>query len=1186
RTIAARISDELGTPLGTTIGWKVRFTDDVSEDTLVKLMTDGVLLAEITRDRLLTQYDTIIIDEAHERSLNIDFLLGYLRRLLPQRPDLKVIVTSATIDTARFAHAFASDATTDDGVVDAPVIEVTGRTYPVEVRYRPVGADPDDDRGQDDAIGDAVAELARGKGVGDVLVFLSGEREIHDAADALRRRFPTGTEVLPLYARLSAAEQHRIFQPHPGRRIVLSTNVAETSITVPGVRYVVDTGVARISRYSRRLKVQRLPIEPISQASADQRAGRCGRLGPGVCIRLYTEDDFTARPAFTEPELLRTNLSSVILQMLALDLGDVAAFPFIEPPDIAAVRDGFALLEELGAIDGDEEHRRLTDVGRRLARLPVDPRLGRMVLEAGRRGCVHDVLVIAAALSIRDPRERPVEQRDRADELHRRFDVSGSDLLSIVALWSYLREQQRQLSGNQFRKRCRAEHLNFLRIREWQDLFSQLRRVAGEIGLRVTNEPARPDDVHQAVLSGLLSHVGMRDNDGRQFKGARGSSFVIAPGSVLARRPPPQGEGASGVEARADGRLRRANRPNWVMAAELVETDRLRARRVATVSPDWIERLAGHLVKRSYGEPSWDGKRGAAATTETVTLYGLPIVTGRIVQLDRVDPVAARRMFIRHALVDEEWDAPHAFLGRNRTFRAGVRTLESKARRAGLLDDDDVEDFYDERIPADVTSGRRFDRWWRDPADPAALDLTDDLVGGGAVRWADLPDAWRQGDLALPLTYRFAPGEPLDGVTVHVPLTVLDRVAEDGFDWQVPGYRRELVDALVRTLPKAIRRELIPMAETVAAAQERLGPPNGRLVDALAVALTAVAGVGVPARAFRPDAVPAHLRVNYVVADSAGTVLDADDDLAAIGRRQAAAVQAAVAASSPMAERRRIVDWDVGELPRMVEATDGSGARGYPALVDEGADVALRVLTTPERQARAMRRGVRRLLVLTAAPSAASVRRDLDRSRQSAIGAAGIPVDELAADAVLAAVDAVLDDVGALPWDADAFIALQRAVRRDAPALAAQALATAADVLAAEISARTRLAELGAASAQPVVDDVESHLARLLQPGFVATVGAGRMVDLLRYVRGIEHRLERLDVARDARRRAEVVPLEQRYDRLMRDLGGAPPPPALAEVAWLLEELRVSIFAQPLGTRTAVSPTRVAKALAAAEDAF
>ncbi|MGI9052666.1 MAG: ATP-dependent RNA helicase HrpA [Ilumatobacteraceae bacterium] len=1154
RTIAERVAEELGTPLGDAVGYSVRFDDRVRDATLVRVMTDGILLAELRRDRQLRRYDTLIVDEAHERSLNVDFLLGYLRRLLPQRPDLKVIVTSATIDTARFAEAFAQP----DGV-DAPVIEVTGRTYPVEPRYRPLGdADSDDQRDQVQAIGDAVTELGH-EGPGDILVFLSGEREIRDAADALHRRLGPGTDVLPMYARLSAAEQHRIFEPHAGRRVVLSTNVAETSITVPGVRFVIDTGVARISRYSRRLKVQRLPIEPISRASADQRAGRCGRVGPGVCVRLYAEDDYAARPEFTEPELLRTNLASVILQMLALDLGDVVSFPFVEPPDTAAVRDGHLLLEELGAISETAHGIALTEVGRRLARLPVDPRLGRMILAAGRHGCGREVLVIAAALSIRDPRERPLEHQAAADEAHRAFDVPGSDLLSIVRLWDHLREEQRRLSGNQFRKLCRTEFLNYVRVREWHDLFSQLRRVAGELDLRVNAEAAAPDDVHRAVLSGLLSHIGMRDRDERQFRGARNASFVIAPGSVLARKP-----------------------PRWVMAAELVETDRLRARRVATITPEWVERSAGHLVKRSYGEPWWDRKRGTASTTESVTLYGLPIVTGRVVPLDRIAPAEAREMFVRHALVDGDWGTHHSFVERNATFRARVTDLEARVRRSGLLDDDAVERFYDERVPADVTSGRRFDRWWRDagPAGADRLDLTEDLVAGGTVRWADVPSTWSQGDLVLPLTYRYAPGEPLDGVTVHVPQTALNQVSADGFDWQVPGYRRELVGELLRTLPKEQRRALIPMADTAAAVFDRLGPPNGRLVDALASAVADVTGVRVAPSAFRSSEVAAHLRVNYVVADAEDAVVDADIDLDAIRRRLAATTRAAIAAASLIDERAGIVDWDLDSLPPVITTRIGSHATyGYPALLDDGDSVSLRVLTTPQLQQRVMRGGVRRLLALTAGPSAASVRRDLDGGRRAAVATAGIPLDELAGDCALAAVDALLDTPTALPWDAETFGALQRAVRREAPNIAQAAMVTAADVLAAETRVRDRLAALTAPSAQPIIEDAEAHLGRLLRPGFVLAAGTGRLPDVLRYVRGIEHRLERLDPARDARRRADVVPLEQRHAALVGTYEGHALPQDVADIGWLLEELRVSLFAQPLGTRQPVSPTRLGRVL-------
>jgi ATP-dependent helicase HrpA len=1173
RTIAARVAEELGTALGDAVGYSVRFDDRITDSTLVRVMTDGVLLAELQRDRMLRRYDTLIVDEAHERSLNIDFILGYLRQLLPHRPDLKVIVTSATIDTERFARHFAGDGVAP--VVEAPVVEITGRTYPVEVRYRPYGdergergeRDQRDQRDQVQAIVDAVEELGR-EGRGDVLVFLSGEREIHDTADALRRvdsREMRDTEVLPLYARLSSVEQHRIFEPHGGRRIVLATNVAETSITVPGIRYVVDTGTARISRFSRRLKVQRLPIEPVSQASANQRAGRCGRVAPGICIRLYGEDDFLARPEYTEPEILRTNLASVILQMTAIGLDDVAAFPFVEPPDRSAVRDGYLLLEELGAIEPDDGTgaRRLTSTGRRLARLPIDPRLGRMVLEADRLGCAREVTVIAAALSIQDPRERPQEHRQVADELHRRFDVAGSDLLSIVALWDHLREQQRRLSSNQFRKLCRAEYLNYVRVREWQDLYSQIRRVAGDLGIRAGTETAHPDHVHQALLAGMLSHIGTRERDAREFRGARGSTFVVASGSVLAKRP-----------------------PRWVMAAELVETNRVWARRVAAIKPEWAERAGAHLVKRSYGEPRWDAAQGRAVTSETVTLYGLAIVTGRTVGLDRVDPRLAHEMFVRHALVEGDWHGRHRFVAHNREVVAHVRGLEARVRRAGLLDDDALYDFYSERVPADVVSTRHFDRWFRGAGEPHVLDLDEDALATAiGVRPGAFPDMWRDGDLELPLTYRFDPGGPLDGVTVHVPLTVLNRLNPDRLGWHVAGHRTELVAALVRTLPKDVRRQLIPVNETVRAAVARLGEPGGPLVDALAAALTAVSAAHVSSDDVHPDRLPAHLRMHVVVHDADGSVVDAGTDLDTIRHRQAAAARDAVAAAAPIVERRGIVDWDVGTVPQLVVSMSGGHeVRGHPALLDDGDSVSLRVLTRPDLQRRVMRGGVRRLLLLTAAPTARALQRGLRREARSAVwtvAATGTTLDDLAADCATAAVDRVLAD-HELPWDEAAFEAVRRDVRARAAAIAADALDAAVDVLVVAARIRDRLAELTATAWQPTVVDATAHLDRLVPPGFVVTAGTRRLPDVLRYVRGVEHRVDRLggDVARDRRRMDEIVPLERRHAAHLRKLDRGPVGADVVEVGWQLEELRVAVFAQILGAHGPVSTTRIARALA------
>ncbi len=1211
RTIAERVADELGSKLGEDVGYTVRFTDQVSDSTLVKVMTDGILLAEIQRDRMLRRYDTLIIDEAHERSLNIDFILGYLKQLLPQRPDLKVIVTSATIDTARFADHFRPvTPVRGTGVTECPVIEVTGRTFPVEVRYRPLDPDANPDPGavsdaggmrvhrsqhgsgeardQVQGIIDAVEEL-RVEGPGDVLVFLSGEREIHDTADALRRLDLRDTEVLPLYARLSAPEQHRIFDRPPmggpGRRIVLATNVAETSLTVPGVRYVVDTGSARISRYSRRLKVQRLPIEAVSQASANQRAGRCGRLAPGICVRLYSEEDFDARPEFTDPEILRTNLASVILQMTAIGLGDVARFPFVEPPDRHAIRDGYGLLDELAAleapIDGVKDGpRQLTKIGRSLARLPVDPRLGRMVLEADRLGCVREVLVITSALSIQDPRERPQDKREQANEFHNRFKVDGSDLLSIVALWDHLRAQQRELSGNQFRRMCRKEYLNYLRVREWMDLFSQLRRIAGQLKIRPTTEQSHPDHIHQAVLAGLLSHIGMRDRETRDFIGARQSRFVIAPGSALTRRPAP-----------------------WVMAAELVETNQLYARRVAKIEPRWAERAGAHIVKRSFENVRWDPKAGRAVATEQVTLYGLPIVSDRTIGYDRVDAAEARAWFITKALVerdiaDEAWIGRQQFLTRNAEFLERLRRMAARVRRVELIDDDTLFEFYDDRVGGDITSIRHFDTWWKAARrqQPGLLDLTDEVLAGRGqrghgVRLADYPDTWQQrrGDtvIELPLTYKYGPGEPLDGVTVHVPLSGLNQVTPDGFDWQIPGHRPELVATLIRSLPKDVRRRLNPIADTIGAVLDRVpaAAMDRPLVDWLADEVDAVAGVRVEPSAFDPSVLADHLRMHFVVSDDAGDVHGVGTDLGSIRTSLAGVARESIAAAAPIEERRGIVEWDLGDLPQVVESGDRAlDVRAYPALLDVGDSVSLRVVTTPELQARVMRGGVRRLLILTAAPTRSSVVRKVSNDDRLAIASGDIELGELSSDCVDAAVDRVMTDHGALPWTHEEFDELRRAVRDAAPGFAVNALHKAAQVMAAATDASTKLSRLRADALRPSVDDANRHLGRLVHRGFVLGAGIERLDDVERYVRAITYRLDHLAGAQvaDQRRMAEVVPLEQRFDALVDAAGTAQLAPGLAELRWQLEDLRVATFAQPLVMKRPGQPSISAKRIAAA----
>jgi len=1171
RTVAERIADELGSELGETVGYTVRFTDRVGERTLIKVMTDGILLAEVQRDRWLSAYDTLIIDEAHERSLNIDFLLGYLHQLLDSRPDLKVIITSATIDTARFSEHFGG----------APVIEVSGRTYPVEIRYRPIAADRlghDDgessgagggsgERDQVTAICDAVDELAD-EGDGDVLVFLSGEREIHDAADALRRRELRNTELMPLYARLSSAEQHRVFEPHRGRRIVLATNVAETSLTVPGVRYVVDAGAARISRYSRRLKVQRLPIEPISQASANQRAGRCGRVAAGICIRLYDEADFTQRSAFTEPEILRTNLASVILQMEALGLGEVAAFPFVDPPDARAVADGVALLEELGALDPSpvDPRKRLTPLGRRLAQLPVDPRLGRMILEAGRLGCGREVLVVAAMLSIQDPRERPMASLPAAEEAHRRFATDGSDFAAIVRLWDHLREQQRALSGNQFRRLCRSEFLNYLRVREWQDLYSQLRQVAAGLGVRVNSEPAHPDHVHRALLAGLLSHMGMRDGESREFRGPRGARFTIGRESVVARKP-----------------------PRWVMVGELVETNRLWGRVAAPVIPEWAEELAGHLVKRSYGDPTWDRRRGQASVIERVSLYGLPIVSGRTIDYARIDADHARELFIRHALVDGEWTTHHRFLERNRALVRELRDLATRVRRHDMvIDDEEIFDLYDGRVGRNVTSARRFDQWWKRERerDSHLLDLTrDDLLRPDepAPDPNAFPPTWRQGEITLAVSYHFEPGAFDDGVTVHVPLALLNQLTSDGFDWQVPGLRLELITALLRTAPKPVRRQLVPLAEQARAILERITPDGGRLVDVLADEAGRLAGQRVDANALDPTRIAPHLVVAFAVSDEHGNVVARGTDLAALQASLRAESRAAIAGATRSVERRGLTDWSIGTIDPVVETrVDGHLVRGHPALVDVGASVSLRLLTSPAAQQRAMRAGVRRLLLLTIAMPRKAMQQSLGNDVKLALARLRFgSVADLIDDCASAAVDAAIVAAGGPPWDEDAFRGLQDSAREHLGASAVDLAATAGLVVVAASAVHARLETMTSAPLAAGVADARAHLSRLVRPGFVAASGAHRLDHVLRYVRGIDRRLDKLaaEPLKDRDKMALLHRLERDYD----DVRAHWPPDRaadeLSDVFWLIEELRVSLYAQVLGTAVPVSEQRVRREL-------
>ncbi|MDQ1673236.1 MAG: ATP-dependent helicase HrpA, partial [Frankiaceae bacterium] len=1078
RTVAERIASEVGTPLGETVGYQVRFSDHSTDRTLVKLMTDGILLAEIQRDRMLRNYDTLILDEAHERSLNIDFLLGYLHQLLPRRPDLKLIITSATLDPERFARHF-------DG---APIVEVSGRTYPVEVRYRPLVDDSPSDDEEDEqnaeapdvyeAIGDALDELSH-DGPGDVLVFLSGEREIRDAAEALaaRQRRPDELEILPLYARLSNAEQGKVFQPSKRRRVVLSTNVAETSLTVPGIRYVIDPGTARISRYSARTKVQRLPIERISQASANQRKGRCGRVADGICIRLYSEADFLGRPEFSEPEILRTSLASVILQMSALGLGDIEAFGFVDPPDRRSIADGLALLAELGAMDPDEPdpHKRLTPVGRQLAQLPIDPRYARMLVEADKQGCLDEMLVLVSALSIQDPRERPIEKQQAADAQHARFADPTSDFAAYLNLWRYLGDQQRELSSNQFRRRCKEEFLHYLRVREWQDLHGQLRSITRDQGMTPNSTPANATSISTALLAGLLSHIGMRDPDRKDYLGSRSTRFVIWPGSGLARK-----------------------QPQWVMAAELVETSRLWGRTVAKIEPQWVEPLAGHLVKRTYSEPHWEKKRGSAVAFERVTLYGVPIVASRKVAFGRIDPVTSRDLFLRHALVEGDWVTSHAFFHANRALIEDAESLEARARRRDLVvDDETLYTFYDERIPADVVSARHFDSWWKNARrnDPELLTFTPEmLVHEGADGLADAyPSVWTSEDLSLPLAYAFEPGAEHDGVTVEVPLAVLNRVRPDDFDWNVPGRHEELVAALIKTLPKTLRRHFVPAPQYARAVLDRVTPGQEPLLTAVPRALRAITGVDVPPEAWQLEKLPTHLRPTFRVLGDDGGVVASGKDLAALQQQLQRTARQAIASRAGSIEKSGLTGWPQladGTLPRTF--SDGP-VQGYPALVDEGTSVAVRVLGRASEQEVAMRAGTRRLLLLTLPnPTKPLLGAMGNRSKLALAFNPHGSVAALLDDCAGAAVDALVAKAGGPAWDADAFAALSRTVRDGLPGQVRAVLGTVEQILGTVRSVDGRLRESRPPALLPVIADLRQQYEGLVFPGFITATGVAR----------------------------------------------------------------------------------------------
>ncbi|CAI3800860.1 ATP-dependent RNA helicase HrpA [Pseudarthrobacter sp. MM222] len=1264
RTVAERIAEELGVEIGQEVGFQVRFTGEVSRSTKVKLMTDGILLAEIQRDKLLRKYAAIIIDEAHERSLNIDFILGYLKRILPQRPDLKIIITSATIDPQRFAKHFGSDEE------PSPIIEVSGRTYPVEVRYRPLsqpaaGPAADDegipasddeleeDRDPLDAVCDAVDELAL-EAPGDILIFFSGEREIRDAAEALNGRIQSnrrlaGTEVLPLFARLSLQEQHKVFHPGNKRRIVLATNVAETSLTVPGIKYVIDTGTARISRYSHRTKVQRLPIERVSQASANQRSGRCGRVSDGIAIRLYSEEDFESRPLYTDPEILRTNLAAVILQMTAMGVArgpkDVENFPFVEPPDSRAINDGVTLLRELGALtaarpqeqaddDAGRPGRRpagaaagrngggLTAVGQQLAQLPVDPRLGRMIVESGRRGCVREVMILAAALTIQDPRERPTDKQQLAAEKHARFRDENSDFTGFLNLWNYIQEKQQELSSTQFRRLCRTEFINYLRVREWQDLFAQLRQLARPLGIsldntRLADPVGKHESIHISLLSGLLSHIGILDERKREYVGARGTRFAVFPGSALFKKS-----------------------PTFVMSAELVETSRLWARVAAKFDPLWVEQVAPDLVKRSYSEPHWSKKMGSVMAHEKVTLYGVPIIPSRRINYGKVDPELSRELFIRHALVEGDWQTHHKFFHRNRALLHEIEELEARMRRRDILvDDEALFEFYDARIGKEVVSERHFDKWWKEARqqDPALLDFDQALLiseDADALDDSAYPQTLLHKGFELPLTYEFhpvAPGSPpnpSDGVTAEVPVLFLNQLDDAAFRWLIPGQRVELVTALIKSLPKQVRKNFVPAPDVarqaVAALEADFDPATDELEPSLELVLRRIRGQVIPPHSWNWDAVPPHLRVSFRVVDPRGKVLDEDKDLSALQERLAPATRRAIAESlgatpgttAPKAgtqaggkggpsgpsrnagpdgravaangadavgstgftEKSGLTDWTVGTVQRQVQGTvKGHTVTGYPALVDAGSSVALRLFQTSSEQEQAMRGGVIRLLALKVPPPDRYVLEHLNNTEkltfsQNPHGS----VSALIADCALAAIDKLTP--AELPWDEASFKALYERVRAELIDTVFTVTAVVERILAStrridkQLKGTTSLALISA------LNDIKSQLEQLVYPGFVARTGYAQLSQLPRYLAAIEKRLEKLptNLQRDAQHMAAVQALEDDYDDAVSALlPGRRAGAELTQVRWMIEELRVSLFAVELGTAYSVSEKRI-----------
>lgn len=1170
RTVANRIAEELRGTLGEQVGYQVRFTDHSSETTLIKLMTDGILLAEIQNDRFLNRYDTLIIDEAHERSLNIDFLMGYIKLILPKRPDLKVIITSATIDVERFSKHFEN----------APVIEVSGRTYSVETVYRPLedleleGRDADQ-RLQQGILAaleeiDGMERSGRGKQLGDVLVFLSGERDIRETHQFLRDAKLPHTEILPLYARLSAAEQNRIFREHSGRRVILSTNVAETSLTVPGIRYVIDPGTARISRYSVRSKIQRLPVEAVSQASANQRKGRCGRVAEGICVRLYSEEDFLSRPEYTDPEILRTNLAAVILQMLHMGLGDIADFPFVEPPDSKAINDGFKLLQELGAVGSD---RCITLAGRQLGQLPVDPRLGRMLIEANKNNALHEALIIVSAQAVQDPRERPQDKQQAADQRHREFYHDDSDFLTYVNLWEAYEEQRQELSQNQLRKYCNKQFLSFMRMREWRDLHRQLTLACKDLQFRFNDSPASYADVHKSLLSGLLSQLGSKDDEA-DYMGARNRRFYLFPGSTLYKR-----------------------KPKWVMAAELVETSRLFARTNAKVEPQWIEPLASHLVKRNYFEPHWEKNRAQVVAFEQVTLYGLIVVGRRRVNYGAIDPVVAREIFIREALVEGHFDSKGAFQKHNLSLIEEVDELEAKSRRRDILvDNETLFHFYDELIPADICNGSGFDKWRKsvERQQPDLLHLTKDYLmkhDAEHVTVNRYPDRLRWEGLELPLSYHFAPGDVDDGVTITVPVEALRLLPKNRLEWLVPGMLFDKCVALVRSMPKPVRKNFVPVPDFVNGALESLIACDESLTEMLGRQLTRMSGVRILEEHWNISGLDAHLLMNIQVINEDGEVIGRGRDLNQLRQQFSDHVQDTMRklAKSHL-EQEGLLDWSCGELPyEITRKAGGLMLKSYPALVDQRDSVAVQLFESRAMADFENHRGLTRLLRIRLSTQLKFALSKMVKLKESKLLATNlVNQNQLEDDLQNLIISGVyLTESQNVPRDRESFLALLESNKGDIVPFAEKLDLILNEIFRIAQGVSRQLKGKISFDRALALADIKQHLQRLLRADFMTNAGMDWLSHYPRYFKALEVRLEKLpgQINRDRAWTEELVTLQQKYEkRLEAHIQHKIIDPNLALFYWMIEEYRVSLFAQQLGTRFPVSDKRLRKLWEEVED--